>query len=166
MSDSKNINKKELLKEIEQLNIKVNLVNFMELEGRKLIEENSYLENDDIYQLKNKDYQKFRRHLKRHYFKKTKVIFNNGHIVMNRMAVILIILIATLSLSVMSVKAVRTKVFNFILDMQEEYTQIGLEENGIEFSNENNLIISWKDAFAPTLIPEGYSLSSISNNRK
>lgn len=129
MSYRKFMDKDEVIEELMDLKIKLAMINYAEMDGKALLEENKKLKRDKKYSLKSEAKAKFIRRLNRHYYRlKGREIIYNCHRVGNRVAVILLIIMASLWISMFTVEAVRTRVLNLMLDIQEEYTNIHLKE--------------------------------------
>lgn len=166
MEASNSMNEEKLLEELTELKIRLAMAGYAEMEGGRLAAENEILEKDIFYQPDDKVRSKFRKELNRHYRKQQAgIVFGTCRKVLNKAAVIAFLLTAALSASVFTVEAVRIRVLNFILDTQEEYTQIRFGDNGGGNIIGDNLYINWEDAYAPKDIPEGYSLSSLTNDK-
>ncbi len=60
-------------------------------------------------------------------------------------------------------QAVRVRVLNFLMDIQQEYTSFQLKDSssGPEGAS---AIIDWHQAYVPTYIPDGYEISATSQN--
>jgi hypothetical protein len=73
-------------------------------------------------------------------------------------AVVLLVCYIGLTAAVATSSAIRGRVMQLLMNMQEQYTELSLVENeALAFSVPDN----WKGAYYPTFIPEGYSLESI-----
>ena len=166
MSDRKPMDEEKLMGELRELKIRLAMANYAEIEGKALLEENDSLKKDDFYRLKKEIKAKFMKEFNRHYYKqRTKEFFNMCRKTFNKTAGILLIAMILISIPVFTVEAVRTKVLNFMLDIQDEYTQIRLQEKDSGNIVGNNLYINWEDAYVPKAIPEGYTVSSLTDNK-
>ncbi|TAH75097.1 MAG: DUF4367 domain-containing protein [Anaerolineaceae bacterium] len=162
MVDKQFFDKDTLYEKMEDIRIKIALLSYMDMEGKLLNDENNALQNDSLFnrdEITKKQYQK---KISRLYnASKIKIAFHKSLKAFNKTAAILLFVIILFSVPMLSVNAIRSKMFNFIIDMQGEYTSIRLDSNA---AASNSIIINWEDAYAPTLIPECYALSSITNN--
>jgi len=154
------MDKDELTEELMDLKIKLAMINYAEMDGKALLEENKKLMRDEQYSLKSKAKVKFIRRLNRHYYRqKGRKIFYDCRRVGNKVAVILLIIMASLWISMFTVEAVRTRVLNLMLDIQEEHTNIHLKEKENNSRTENEFNIYGENAYAPQFIPEGYIIN-------
>lgn len=74
----------------------------------------------------------------------------------SRVAMIFLILIASLSIITMSVETMRVKVLNFFIETTEKYTSIKVGEK----DSEEEILITWDSYFYPAYLPEGFKLES------
>lgn len=156
------MDKDEVIEELMDLKIKLAMINYSEMDGKALLEENKKLNRDEQYSLKSEVKAKFIRRLNSHYYgQKGKEFFYSFHRVGNKVAVILLIIMASLWISMFTVEAVRTRVLNLMLDIQEEYTNIHLKEKENNTRIESEFNINWENAYAPHFIPEGYTISNL-----
>lgn len=163
MVDKQFFDKNILYEKMDDIRIKIALLSYMDMEGKLLNEENKALQNDKLYSLDEITRKRYQRNISRLYNASViKNALHKGLKAINKTAAILLFLIVLLSVPMFSVDAIRNRVFNFIIDMHEEYTSIRLDLNDDDTSN--SIVINWDDAYAPTLIPEGYKLVSITNN--
>ncbi|NLO08382.1 MAG: DUF4367 domain-containing protein [Clostridiales bacterium] len=155
---------KDILHEkMDDIRIKIAILSYMDMEGKLLNEENEAIQNDYLYSLDEITRKRNQRNISRLYnASKIKNTLHKTFKAFNKTAAILLLVIILFSVPMFSVDAIRNKVFNFIIDMQEDYTSIRLDSN--DDATSNSIIINWDDAYAPTIIPEGYELSSITNN--
>ena len=152
-----------LNQKMDDIRIKIALLSYMDMEGKLLNEENKALQNDNLYSLDEITRKRNQKKISRFYnVSKIKNTVHKSLKAFNKTAAILLFLIILFSIPMFSVDAIRTKVFNLIIDMQEEYTSIHLDSN--DDATSNSIIINGDDAYAPTIIPEGYQLNSITNN--
>ena len=70
-------------------------------------------------------------------------------IVLFRVAVIAVLLIASLSVVTFSIEAMRVRVLNFFMETHEKYTIVRVEED-------YTLAIPWDDYYYPTYLPESF----------
>lgn len=69
MSDRKPMDEEKLMRELRELKMRLGMVNYAEIEGKALLEENENLKKDELYQLKNEIKAKFMKEINRHYYK-------------------------------------------------------------------------------------------------
>jgi len=80
---------------------------------------------------------------------------------LQKIAVIALIATAVLSISLLSVEAFRTRIFNFFMEVKPEFTEFRLEESSN--NTKDSWIIDWENAYLPTYIPAGYQVESSEN---
>jgi hypothetical protein len=69
MSDRKPMDEEKLMRELRELKMRLAMVNYAEIEGKALLEENENLKKDEFYQRKDEIKVKFMKELNRHYYK-------------------------------------------------------------------------------------------------
>jgi hypothetical protein len=167
LSNHTPLDKNKLIEDYEQSLIKLALTSYAELDGKKLMQENEKLKVDSFYQPTEEAKRKFNKTINKYYHKqKMKEVFSISYKYLNKIAVFLIIVTVLLSVSIFTVEGVRIKVLNLIMNIQNGYTEIRLD-NDKENKNiiGNNLYINWDNAYAPTYIPNGYSIRNLTNNK-
>ena len=98
------------------------------------------------YQLKKeKQLQKFR-HPKR---------------ILYRISATMLIMTVIFSTMMVTVKAFRIEVLNFLISIEPQYTSFQLNDNG-ENQSDSKLILTWANTYIPTYIPDGYVANNIS----
>lgn len=163
MTDKLNLDKATLIDKMDDIKIKLALLDYMDMEGKLLIEENKALQYDELFSLDEKTKKKIQKSINKYYIKnRIKKVTNIKPKNIYKVAAILIFSFIIISVSVFNVKAIKNKLFNFILDMRDEYTSIQLVPT--EDTGSSNITINWKNAYVPTRIPEGYRLSSVTSN--
>ncbi len=167
-TNDKPTDENKLREEYEEALIKLAMSSFAEREGQRLMQENEALKNDLFYQPSAEAERKFKRTINRHYYKqKTKNFLQTSYQHLNKVAIALFITIILLATSVLTVEAVRIKVLNFFINVQQEYTEIGLkeksEEENLKEEDMKNVPSNWKNTYAPLDIPAGYSINNSVN---
>lgn len=151
---------KLLEEEYEKIKIKLLMSRFAELEGKILLEENKELSNNPIYLPSEKTKLTFIMRLNRHfafyYLKQTIRFFATSY---KKVAVLLAVFLFAVALNV---EAVRVKVLNMFIQVQEEYTEIRLGQ-GTQHLKDSHLQINWENAYVPTEVPEGYRIEEVKN---
>jgi hypothetical protein len=136
------------------------------VEGEELLRENEELQKDPANQPTPLETQSFQRKLgKAIRSRDAKAAASSAYRMLGRVAaVVAIALFATFLVSTVAVQAVRVSVLNFLIGFEDEYTSLRLaapvEPHGIV---DANVFISWSDAYAPTYIPDGFRITSLSN---
>jgi hypothetical protein len=73
-------------------------------------------------------------------------------------ASILLVLFIGLSVAIASVQSVRVRVLEILINIEDEYTELSLQENpGSSF----DVPAEWSGSFYPSKIPEGFTISQI-----
>ncbi|MEK5003243.1 MULTISPECIES: DUF4367 domain-containing protein [Paenibacillus] len=151
---------KLLEEEYEKIKIKLLMIRFAELEGKMLLDENTELSNNPLYLLSEKTKLSFIMRLNRHFafyhLKQTIRFFATSY---KKVAVLLAVFLFAVALNV---EAVRVKVLNMFIQVQEEYTEIRLGQ-GTQHLKDSHLQINWENAYVPTEVPEGYRIEEVKN---
>ena len=102
-----------------------------EKEGQLFLEEKEKLKNDPEFLPSQAAVQKFSQQLDAH-LKKPKAYARRRRIwqALNRVAVAMLIVLVILCTTVVTVQAVRVRVLNFLMDIQQEYTSFQLKDSG------------------------------------
>ena len=124
-------------------------VSFFRREGQRLAQENEALKNDPFYQPSAEAERKFARSMNRRYYKqKAKNFLETSYQHFHKVAVVCFITIILLATSTLAVEAVRIKVLNFFVNVQQQYTEIRIKEKSGEPSLEEKDIVKmsfyWK----------------------
>lgn len=155
--------RKNLYEEYEDSLFKLVMHDAAEKEGRLFLEEKEKLKKDPKSLPSRAAVQKFSQQLDEQ-LKKTKTYARRRRIwqALNKAAIAMLIVLVILGATVVTVQAVRIRVLNFLMDVQQEYTSFQLQDSS-SGSEGGSTIIEWRQAFIPTYIPEGYKISSISD---
>lgn len=158
MSRIKNpMDEKWLKEEYEESVMKLVMARLAEWEGKKLLEENEELSKDPFYQPSEKAQQKFKKRLNQHfalfYLKKAARIFPSD---LKKVVASFLIVMLILLTTVWNVEAVRIKVLNLMIRVQEKYTEI-------RFGHSSHPQIEWHNAYVPTKVPVGYRIVQVKN---
>lgn len=159
------MNRDKLLKELEELQIRLFMASYAEYEGKKLIEENRELRKDPFYQPTDEKIKAFKKMINREYNRQRfKNILKRTSKHIRNPAVVLLIVILFLGSSTLSVKAIRTQLLNLLINIEKEYTTIQLGEL-VEEEKVICIYDDWHNAYAPTYIPEGYLVSNMEQKK-
>lgn len=153
--------RKKLYEEYEDSLFKLVMHDAAEKEGQLFLEEKEKLKNDPGFLPSQEAVQKFSQQLDAH-LKKSKVYARRRRVLqaLNKVAIAMLIVLVILGATVVTVEAVRVRVLNFLMDIQQEYTSFQLKDSGKGGSTS----IDWHKAYVPTYIPDGYEVSAISNS--
>lgn len=88
--------------------------------------------------------------------KKIKAIKNIKN-VSSRAAIFILILLMSLSVMTISVEAFRVRVFNFIVETNEKYTSMKVDE---KVDYDENSILTWDGYYSLLYIPEGFEVDN------
>lgn len=89
--------------------------------------------------------------------KDRKRLLNRIKVFSRKAAVILLILISTMSALVFSVEAVRVRVLNFFMERNDKYTEVRINEETLDNLTPN---LDWDNYYQPNYMPEGYFFES------
>ena len=155
--------RKKLYEEYEDSLFKLVMHDATEKEGQLFLEEKEKLKNDPEFLPSQEAIQKFSQQLDAH-LKKPKAYARRQRILkaLNRVAVAMLITLVILGTTVVTVQAVRVRVLNFLMDIQQEYTSFQLKDSG-SGSEGGSTTIDWHKAYMPTYIPAGYEVITSSN---
>ena len=84
-----------------------------------------------------------------------------GSSVIRKITAVIAVGIAVFLTAMTTVQAFRVRLSNLWLDVKPEYTTFRLKDGSANNGN-NSLVINWTNAYAPTFIPDGYEVSSMS----
>ena len=133
-----------------------------EKEGKMILEEYESYKNDPEYMPSNESIAKFTKLLDQELKKsrKGKKKRRNSRI-MSRIAVAALAILVVFFSAVLSVRAFRVQVLNFLINVESKYTSVQLGDNG----NDGNqgLAVNWTNAYVPTYIPDGFEITNVSN---
>ncbi|TEB15565.1 hypothetical protein Psfp_02060 [Pelotomaculum sp. FP] len=156
--------RKRLYEEYEDSLFKLVMHDAAEKEGKLFLEEKEKLKNDLDCMPCDSGLKRFSQQLDAH-LKKPKAYAKRQRVLkaLNRVALAMLAVIVILFASVATVQAVRVRVLNFLMDIQQEYTSFQLKDSS-SGSEGNSAAINWHKAYVPTYIPDGYEVSAISNS--
>lgn len=86
----------------------------------------------------------------------------HAHFLFKRASVILAAIIIIFSIMLGTVSAFRIQVCNFVLGITDKYTSLQLQDAD-KHSSGNQMIVDWKNTYAPTYMPDGYEADDILN---
>ena len=133
--------------------------NAAEEEGKQLLKDNEQLHSSQDDLPSAESMKAFTKLLDAH-LKKEKKVHNKAHFSnLNKAAVAVLTIVVLFSTMMLSVQALRVKVLNFLISIQSEYTSFKLEDDD---QTAEKLIVDWKNAYVPTYIPKGYSVTDMS----
>lgn len=135
------------------------------IEGERLLRENTEL-GPEIEGISIEKQREFRRSLEKAFRdKKRRAKRKTSMAVAKRAAIIVLVLSAMLTVSLITSEAFRVKFLNFFMEINPEYTEFWLEDHNENRNTDEleNQYVDWSDAYAPTYIPEGYWVESAEN---
>jgi hypothetical protein len=151
-------NRQRLYEEYEDSLFRLAVYDAAEKEGILLNKENEKLKEDSEYIPSQFIVRKFKRRLNSYY---RKHLLSQLHIMktINKIAVVVLVVLFMFTTAMVTASAFRTKVLNFIINMEEKYTSFRLKGDQTP-SGEDQLKIEWTNSYAPTYVPEGYEVSN------
>lgn len=153
---------RELNEQYEDALFRLVMNDAAEKEGRLFFEENERLKNDPENLPSQKKIDKFTRLVDSRLKTAGKKQRNHrASKIFTRAAAALLALVVMFSAMMLTVQAFRIQVLNFLISIEPKFTSFQLKDNS---DNQNNgqLIVNWTNAYVPTYIPKGYTVSSIS----
>lgn len=143
---------------------KILMYEYAEVEGKRFIEENEELKQKNKYLPSSEAVKMFNKKMN-FAFKRPlhKNLMKSMYSIINKIAVIIVIVGVVFTISFTFVSAFRIQVLNLMLTLEEKYTLIRLNENIDENIIADNLYINWRNTYAPTYIPKGYKISNLTN---
>nr|WP_255654578.1 DUF4367 domain-containing protein [Cohnella sp. REN36] len=160
------MNQQALQDEYDEIKIKIILTQFAELEGKKLLEENEELNKDSFYLPSEKAKKRFIKGVNRYFLvhrirKVARVLFQIRY---PKLAVIIPVIIILLLTTFFSVEALRVRILNLIIHVENEYTEIRFGED-LQEKTEPQFKIEWDNAYVPTRVPKGYKIANITEHQ-
>lgn len=156
--------RKDLLEEYDEILLKLALDNFSAIKGREFQLENEKIKECEEFSISQSDSKKISKLLNKHLMMQNISIFlKSTSAILKKASVLVVLFIIISGITILSVDAARAKLLNLVLNMEEEYTSIELTNNRSGNVLGNSLYINWENAYAPTYIPDGYTVQSISN---
>jgi len=157
--------RQKLYDEYEDSLFKLIMHDVAEKEGRLFLEEKEKLKHDPEFLPSQAAVQKFSQQLDAQ-LKKSQAYAGRRRIwqALNRAAVAMLVVMVIFFTTVATVEAVRVRVLNFLMDIQKEYTSFQLKDSS-NGSEGGSAIIDWSQAYAPTYIPEGFEVRTISDGK-
>lgn len=134
-----------------------------EQEGQLFLEEKEKLKNDPEFLPSHWAFQKFRQQLDNQ-LKKSKAYALRRRMgqALSKAAMVMLIVMVILGAAAVTVQAVRVRVLNFMMDIQQEYTSFELKDSSS--SEGNHTIVGWRQAYVPTYMPDGYEIYAAKKN--
>lgn len=157
--------RQKIYEEYEDSLFKLVMHDVAQQEGRLFQEEAKKLQNDPKYQPSQEAVQNFSRQIDA-YLKKSKSDTKKCRVRqgLNKAAIALLLTLLILGTTVVTVEAFRVKALNFLMDIQQEYTSFQLEDSDRSGFEDRGTTIGWHQAYVPTYIPDGYEVSTTSQN--
>jgi hypothetical protein len=161
--------RKKLYEDYEDSLFRLLLDEAAEQEGQGYLEERERLKGDPESVPSKEAFQKFSRQLDV-CIKKKNASLRNKRILraLNRAAVAMLIIVVLLFGGVTSVKALRIRVMNFLIEIQPEYTSVQLKDSDDPSGGEDggNQEINWHQGYAPAYIPDGYIVAGMTDSER
>lgn len=159
------MDKEKLTKELMDIKLKLAIDDWVESEGERLYQENEDIKSNPSYQPSDEARAKFN-NLLNHQYKVSKIrqSYKFAYKIINKIAMLFVLICIAFIVSVFSVEAVRVKVVNLFLSVQDSYTEINLQDHNGENIVGDKLYINWKNAYVPTKIPKEFFISKLINS--
>jgi hypothetical protein len=155
----------DLLQEYNEILLKLAMDSFSVIKGKEFDLENEKIKSEDKLSISQAHKKKIDRLLNKHLITQSISIFIKGtSTVLKKISVLISIFVIIFGITIVNVDAARIKLLNLILDVEKEYTSIKLTNNKKGNVLGNSLYINWINSYAPTYIPNGYTVYNISND--
>lgn len=163
---NKPMDEKVLQEQYEEIKIRLLMARFAEMEGKQFQEENEDLRKEAFYLPSEKTKRRFVKKLNRRFvfFKLFSAFRNLLPSRFPKVAFITMLIMITLLVCTLSVEAIRTKVLNMFIQVQQEYTEIRSGQDSSSFAD-HYLVINWENAYVPTKVPEGYKIVEVKDHQ-
>lgn len=157
------MNQRQLLEEYEESKVKLLMAQFAEAEGQALWNENEELRNNLLYQPSDQQISDFAKRVRKHWwiYRWQKVRDWCGAGTLKRVMTIAITVIVLMATTVLSVDALRSRLLNLLIQIEESFTNIKLEPQNEQDAVED--LHSMMKPYRPTQLPAGYHLATVSN---
>lgn len=163
LNDNSDQSRKKLYYEYEESLFKLVMNDVAEKEGKLFLEQNEMISEEPEYMPTKEALNKFNKRLEAEIKKNIKEQNKYKKVRrFNRAVLVAIIIIITLIIATFGVQAFRSGVFNFLINIQSEFTSFKLEDNKNNIRNER-MLVDWENTYAPTYIPNDFEVSSMSN---
>lgn len=145
--------------------LKLAMDSFAEIKGKEFDLENTEIKELQDFSLSDVQKRIFNK-LIDSYFRKQAIysLIKSTGTILRKVSVFVLISFVVFGLTIVNVDAARTKLLNMILKIEDEYTPIELQNNKNGNVLNNSIYINWENAYAPTYIPNGYTIHNISNS--
>ena len=159
MSNQSTDIRKKLYEEYEDSLFRLVMHDAAEKEGKLFLEEKAALNDDMSNRPSAEATEEFKRKAYGNKNRSQKKWRISSRFI-NKAAVFFLVLIITFSAAMVTVKALRIKVMNFLIDIQPEYTSFQIKDN-VSGSSGEKLTVNWTNTYLPTYIPAGYEVDSL-----
>ena len=153
--------KEQCIEAYDEMMIKIALSSYAELDGQKSLEENERLKKMPEYAVTPEVEKKIRRTvdsaLRRKSFKK---VMGGMYRITSHVAVVFLAVSILFSSTMIASAEFRKAVYKMVFTREQEYTLIQFDSRtDMEFVNSE--VYDWEHAFAPTVMPSGYTVSEV-----
>lgn len=161
MAEKNNNMREKLYEEYEDSLFRLVMNDAAEKEGKLFLEEKAKLNENPENRPSSESFKNFERKLTAFREKdKSREKKHSSFRFVNKAAVFFLVLIITFSAAMVTVKAFRVRVMNFLIDIQPEYTSFEINDN-TSGSEKEKLTVNWKNTYLPTYITAGYEVDSL-----
>jgi hypothetical protein len=153
--------KEQCVEAYDELMIKIGLSSLAEIEGEELLIENEHLKQTPQYSTTQEDKNRIRRTVERELRRKSfKKVTGRVYRVTSHVAVVFLAVTMLFSSTMIASAEFRNAVYKMIFTAEPRYTLIELDSRtDMEFVGGE--AYTWEHAFAPTVMPQGYSVSEV-----
>ena len=153
--------KEQCAEAYDDLMIKIGLSSLAEIEGRELLAENERLKATPEYAVTPEDKKKIRRTVERELRRKSfKKVTGKVYRVTSHVAVVFLAVSILFSSTMIVSAEFRNAIYKMVFTTEPRYTLIELDSRtDMEFVDSE--VYTWEHAFAPTVMPSGYSVEEV-----
>ena len=151
--------KQQCLDAYDELMVKIAMSSYAEIEGQKLLEKNEHLKasHRDTSQIE----KNIRRIVRKELLRSSARDFGKRfYSAASKVSIIFLAIFITFSFTMVASASFRSIIYRLVFTHEPRYTLIEIY-NGPEFEFVGTEAYTWDNAFAPTVMPQGYTVSDV-----
>ena len=146
----------------DEVMLKIAMSSYAQIHGEKLMSENERLKNNPEFASASNAEEVIDKILKRmRFIKETKLILNRTYRAASVFALVLLTAAVAVTTTAFASEEFRSTLYKLIFSHDQGYTIISLDKS-VPLGFVDSEIYTWENAFAPTILPEYYSVDSVS----